>query len=295
MPAGVCARNLTECLAIRLKERNRYDPAMAALLGRLDLLAKRDFAGLKRACAVSDEDLADMVAEIKALDPKPGLAFDATTAPTVVPDVLMRAAPGGGWLLELNQDTLPRVLVNNRYHARVVKEARDKREKEFIAERFQAANWLVKSLHQRAQTILKVATEIVRQQDGFFRHGVQQLKPLVLRDIATAIEMHESTVSRVTTNKYLAAPHGIYELKYFFTSSIADAAGGEAHSAEAVRFRIKNMIEAERAEQVLSDDRLVELLRADGVDIARRTVAKYREALRIPSSVQRRRDKSLGI
>ena len=294
-PPGVFARSLKECLALQLRERDRLDPAMQALLDRLDLLARRDVAALTRACGVDAEDLADMVAEIKALDPKPGLAFDSTTAPTVVPDVLMRAAPGGGWLLELNQDTLPRVLVNNRYHARVVKEARDKREKEFIAERFQAANWLVKSLHQRAQTILKVATEIVRQQDGFFRHGVQQLKPLVLRDIATAIEMHESTVSRVTTNKYLAAPHGIYELKYFFTSSIADAAGGEAHSAEAVRFRIKNMIEAERAEQVLSDDRLVELLRADGVDIARRTVAKYREALRIPSSVQRRRDKSLGI
>ena len=179
--------------------------------------------------------------------------------------------------------------------ARVTKEIRDKREKEFVAERFQAANWLVKSLHQRAQTILKVATEIVRQQDAFFRRGVQHLKPLVLRDIATAIEMHESTVSRVTTNKYLAAPHGIYELKYFFTSSIADTAGGEAHSAEAVRFRIKAMIEAEKKAEILSDDRLVDLLKGDGIDIARRTVAKYREALRIPSSVQRRREKALGF
>ncbi len=294
-PPGVFARTLKECLAIQLRERDRLDPAMAALLEHLDLLARRDVAALIKACGVDAEDLTDMVAEIKALDPKPGLAFDPTVAQSIVPDVLMRAAAGGSWIVELNQDTLPRVLVNNRYHARVTKEVRDKRDKEFVAERFQAANWLVKSLHQRAQTILKVATEIVRQQDAFFRRGVQHLKPLVLRDIATAIEMHESTVSRVTTNKYLAAPHGIYELKYFFTSSIADTEGGDAHSAEAVRFRIKTMIDAEKSAEILSDDRLVELLKGDGIDIARRTVAKYRDALRIPSSVQRRREKALGL
>jgi RNA polymerase sigma-54 factor len=234
-----------------------------------------------------------MLAEIKALNPKPGLAFDSTILQPVVPDVMMRPAQDGGWIVELNQDTLPRVLVNTRYYARVSKEARSKGEKDFIVERFHAANWLVKSLHQRAQTILKVATEIVRQQDSFFRQGVQHLRPLVLRDIAAAIAMHESTVSRVTTNKYLAAPHGVYELKYFFTSAIANAEGGEAHSAEAVRARIKAMIDAEAPGDILSDDKLVELLRKDGIDIARRTVAKYREALRIPSSVQRRRDKAL--
>jgi RNA polymerase sigma-54 factor len=294
-PPGVFARSLKECLALQLRERNRLDPAMAALLDHLDLLAKRDISALTRICGVNADDIAEMVSEIKALDPKPGLAFDPTVAHPVVPDVLMRPAAGGEWIVELNQDTLPRVLVNTRYYARVSKEARNKNEKEFIVERFNAANWLVKSLHQRAQTILKVATEIVRQQDAFFRHGVQHLRPLVLRDIATAISMHESTVSRVTTNKYLAAPHGVYELKYFFTSAIASAEGGEAHSAEAVRARIKGLIDAEPAAEVLSDDKLVELLRKDGVDIARRTVAKYREALRIPSSVQRRRDKSLGI
>jgi len=292
-PPGVFARSLKECLALQLRERNRLDPAMQALLDHLDLLARRDIAALTRICGVNAEDIAEMVAEIKALDPKPGLAFDPTVAHPVVPDVLMRPASAGEWFVELNQDTLPRVLVNTRYYARVSKEARSKDEKEFIVERFNAANWLVKSLHQRAQTILKVATEIVRQQDAFFRHGVQHLRPLVLRDIATAISMHESTVSRVTTNKYLAAPHGVYELKYFFTSAIANAEGGEAHSAEAVRARIKSMIDAELSEDVLSDDKLVELLRKDGVDIARRTVAKYREALRIPSSVQRRREKSL--
>jgi RNA polymerase sigma-54 factor len=294
-PPGAFARSLKECLALQLRERNRLDPAMAALLEHLDLLARRDIPALTRLCGVNAEDIAEMVAEIKALDPKPGLAFDPTVAHPVVPDVLMRPASGGEWIVELNQDTLPRVLVNTRYYARVNKEARSKNEKDFIVERFNAANWLVKSLHQRAQTILKVATEIVRQQDSFFRHGVQHLRPLVLRDIATAISMHESTVSRVTTNKYLAAPHGVYELKYFFTSAIAHAEGGEAHSAEAVRARIKTLIDAEPTDDVLSDDKLVDLLRRDGVDIARRTVAKYREALRIPSSVQRRRDKSLGV
>jgi RNA polymerase sigma-54 factor len=294
-PPGVFARSLAECLAIQLRDRDRLDPAMQALIANLELLAKRDGAKLMALCGVNAEDLAEMVAEIKALNPKPGLIFDGVVAQTVVPDVMMRAAPSGEWLVELNPDTLPRVLVNQRYHAVVSKSARSKTDKEFIAERLQAANWLVKSLHQRAQTILKVATEIVRQQDGFFRHGVQHLRPLVLRDVATAISMHESTVSRVTTNKYIACPHGVFELKYFFSASIASSSGGEAHAAEAVRFRIKALIDAEPTAEVLSDDRIVEILKGDGIDIARRTVAKYREAMGIPSSVQRRREKSLRI
>ena len=294
-PPGVFARSLKECLAIQLRDRDRLDPAMAALVDNLELLAKREHTMLMRLCGVDAEDFAAMVAEIKALDPKPGLAFESNVAQPVVPDVLMRPAPGGGWIVELNQDTLPRVLVNQRYYARVTKELKNKADKDFVAERFHAANWLVKSLHQRAQTILKVATEIVRQQEAFFRYGVQHLRPLVLRDIATAIEMHESTVSRVTTNKFLASPNGVYELKYFFTSAIANAGGGESHSAEAVRFRIKSLIDDEPATDILSDDRLVEVLKKEGIDIARRTVAKYREAMRIPSSVQRRRDKMLGV
>jgi len=294
-PPGVFARSLKECLALQLRDKDRLDPAMATLIENLELLAKREHGALMRLCGVDAEDFSAMVAEIKALDPKPGLVFEGEVAQHVVPDVLMRSAPGGGWIVELNQDTLPRVLVNQRYYARVSKEIKNKTDKDFVAERFHAANWLVKSLHQRAQTILKVAIEIVRQQDAFFRHGVQYLRPLVLRDIATAIEMHESTVSRVTTNKFLASPNGIYELKYFFTSSIPSAGGGDAHSAEAVRFRIKTLIDAEAASEVLSDDRLVEILKKDGIDIARRTVAKYREAMRIPSSVQRRRDKLLGV
>jgi len=292
-PPGIFARDLAECLALQLAERDRLDPAMRALVDNLPLLARRDVQALKRLCGVDDEDLAQMIAEIKALNPRPASAFDREVAQAIVPDILMRPQPGGGWLVELNAETLPRVLVNNRYYTRIARDSLNKADREFLAERFQAANWLIKSLHQRATTILRVAGEIVRQQAAFFRHGVSHLRPLILRDIAAAIDMHESTVSRVTTNKYMATPRGLYELKYFFTSAIASAAGGEAHSAEAVRFRIKALIEAERAREVLSDDRIVELLKGQGIDIARRTVAKYREAMRIPSSVQRKREKSL--
>jgi RNA polymerase sigma-54 factor len=291
-PPGICARTLKECLALQLKDRNRLDPAMEALLDHLPLLAARDAAGLMKICGVDAEDLAGMVAEIKALDPKPGLAFDTVLASPVVPEVLLRTLPNGSWAVELNSDTLPRVLVNRRYYAELGVAARGKPEREYIAERLQQANWLVKALHQRATTILKVSREIVRQQEGFFRHGVQHLRPLVLRDIAAEIGMHESTVSRVTSNKYIASPRGIFELKYFFTASVASTRGGEALSAEAVRFRIKALIDAENR-SILSDDRIVELLHGEGVAIARRTVAKYREAMHIPSSVQRRRSHSL--
>jgi RNA polymerase sigma-54 factor len=295
-PPGVFARNLAECLALQLRDRNRLDPAMEALLANLPLLASRDLGALCRICRVDSEDLAEMIGEIKSLDPKPGQSFDLTLAQPIAPDVLMRPDQAGGWLVELNSETLPRVLVNTRYHATVSRASlHDKASREYLAERLQSANWLVKSLHQRATTILKVATEIVRQQDAFFRHGVQHLRPLILRDIAEAIKMHESTVSRVTSNKYIASPRGIYELKYFFTSSIASADGGDAHSAEAVRFRIKLLIDAEPVSEVLSDERIVEILQKEGIDIARRTVAKYREALRIPSSVQRRREKAMEV
>jgi RNA polymerase sigma-54 factor len=294
-PPGIFARNLAECLALQLRERNRLDPAMQALLDNLKLLASRDGASLMRLCGVDAADLAEMIAEIRSLDPKPGLAFDAVTAQVVVPDIIMRPQPHGMWSIELNGETLPRVLVNNRYYATVSRSANRKADKDYLAERLQTANWLVKSLHQRAVTILRVASEIVRQQSAFFQHGVQFLRPLILRDIAAAIDMHESTVSRVTTNKFMMTPRGIYELKYFFTSSIHASSGGDAHSAEAVRFRIKTLIDAEAREEVLSDERIVEILQKDGVDIARRTVAKYRESLRIPSSVQRRREKSPGF
>jgi RNA polymerase sigma-54 factor len=290
-PPGVCARNLTECLAIQLKERDRFDPAMQTLVAHLDLLAKRDLPALRRLCAVSDEDLSDMIAEIRQLNPKPGLAFGSTLLQAIVPDVFVRAAPDGGFLVELNSDTLPKVLVNQSYYSLVSGRAKGDKDKAYLADCLQTATWLIRALDQRAKTILKVSSEIVRQQDAFFAGGVQHLRPLNLKTVADAISMHESTVSRVTANKYMATSRGIFELKYFFTSSISASDGGEAHSAEAVRHRIKQLIDAENIAGVLSDDTIVEKLRGAGIDIARRTVAKYREAMRIPSSVQRRREK----
>jgi RNA polymerase sigma-54 factor len=294
-PPGVCARNLTECLALQLKECDRYDPAMQALVGHLDVLAKRDLAALRRVCGVSEEDLDDMIAEIRHLNPKPGLAFGTTLVQPIVPDVFVRQGPDDGYTVELNSDTLPKVLVNQSYYAQVAGSAKNDTDKTYLADCLQTATWLIRALDQRAKTILKVATEIVRQQDDFFAHGVQHLRPLNLRAVADAIDMHESTVSRVTANKYVATNRGIFELKYFFTSAIAAANGGEAHSAKAVRHRIKQLIDAESPRDVLSDDSIVERLREAGVDIARRTVAKYREAMRIPSSVQRRREKQTPL
>ncbi len=290
-PPGVCARDLAECLAIQLKEQDRYDPAMQALVAHLDLVAKRDFAQLKKICGIGDEDLADMIAEIRRLNPKPGLAFGSAVVQPIVPDVFVRPAPHGAWLVELNSDTLPKVLVNQSYYSEVSATARRDTEKSYLAECLQSATWLVRALDQRARTILKVSNDIVRQQDAFFARGVEHLRPLNLKTVAEAIGMHESTVSRVTANKYMATNRGIFELKYFFTSAIAAAHGGEAHSAESVRHRIRQLIDTETAADVLSDDSIVVKLREAGIDIARRTVAKYREAMRIPSSVQRRRDK----
>lgn len=288
-PAGVMARGLQECLAIQLAERDRLDPAMAALVDNLPLLAKHDYAGLRSICEVDQDDLEDMIAELKRLTPKPGLAFGSDNTRAVEPDVYVRERPDGSWAVELNTDTLPRVLMNNRYAAQIAGSARSAEEKTFITECAQNASWLVKSLDQRARTILKVASEIVRQQDAFLAKGVAWLRPLNLKTVADAVGMHESTVSRVTSNKYVSTPRGLFELKYFFTSSIASADGGEAYSAEAVRYRIKAMIQAETINEIMSDDAIVDRLLADGIEIARRTVAKYREAMNIPSSVQRRR------
>ena len=294
-PPGIFSRSLSECLAIQLRELDRYDPAMQALVEHLDLLAKRDVVALRKVCGVDDEDLIDMIAEIRRLHPKPGLKFGTTRTQTMVPDVYVRPGPDGGWHVELNSDTLPRVLVNQVYYSKLSKTVSKGEDKSYFSDCLQNATWLVRALDQRARTILKVATEIVRQQDGFFTRGVAHLRPLNLKAVADAIQMHESTVSRVTANKYMATNRGIFELKYFFTASIASADGGEAHSAEAVRHHIKRLIDAEDAAAILSDDTIVERLREAGIEIARRTVAKYREAMRIPSSVQRRRDKQSAL
>lgn len=290
-PPGVFARDLAECLSLQLTRHDRLDPAMHVLMQNLDLLARRDFQALKRLCQVDDEDLVDMAAEIRRLDPRPGLAFSSGSADTIVPDVEVRPAADGSWTVELNAEALPRVLVDQVYFAQVSGGTRNQDETRFLAECLQNATWLTRSLDQRARTILKVASEIVRQQDAFLLHGIRHLRPLNLRAIADAIGMHESTISRVTANKYMLTPRGVFELRYFFTAAIASVAGGDAHSSEAVRDRIRRLVEAETPVKVLSDDDIVDLLQRDGVEIARRTVAKYREAMGIASSVQRRREK----
>lgn len=294
-PVGVAARSLSECLALQLREKNRFDPAMKALIDNLDLVAKRDMNALRRHCGVDEEDLFEMIGELRALEPKPGRAFSSSPVQTVVADILVREEPGGSWGIELNPQTMPRLLVNRTYYAQINRARLSSEEKGYLSEQLQSASWLVKSLDQRARTMIKVGKEIVKQQDGFFAHGVNHLKPLTLRQVADAIEMHESTVSRVTSNKYMATPRGLFELKYFFTAAIQSADGGDALAAEAVRSRIKKLVDGEDPRKVLSDDQLVKALKDDGVDIARRTVAKYREAMRIGSSVQRRREKRAAL
>ncbi|MEM6614899.1 MAG: RNA polymerase factor sigma-54 [Pseudomonadota bacterium] len=294
-PSGVFASTLSECLALQLRDRNRLDPAMATLLDNLDMLARRDFGKLRSLCEVDQEDFADMIMEIQSLDPKPGLKFDGSPIQSVAPDVIVTRRHDGGWGIELNTEMLPKVLVNQTYYAAVSKTAGSENDKAYISEHFQDATWLVKSLEQRARTILKVSTEIVRQQDGFLNYGVSHLRPLNLKTIADAISMHESTVSRVTSNKYMATPRGLFELKYFFSAAIASTTGDACHSAESVRHTIRTLIDQEEPKSILSDDTIVQILRERGIDIARRTVAKYREAMRIPSSVQRRREKRTAI
>jgi len=288
-PTGVMARNLQECLSLQLRERDRFDPVMQKLIANLEVAARRDFKRLSEICGVDQEDVIDMLAELRTLTPRPGAAFAGDAAPAVTPDVFVRELPNGTYAVELNADTLPRVLLDRGYYAEVSGLSRKEEDKAFISECQASANWLIKSLDQRARTILKVSSEIVRQQDGFFVNGVRALRPLNLKTVADAVEMHESTVSRVTSNKYVSTPRGVFELKYFFSASIPATQGGESHSAESVRHRIKEMIDQESRDAVLSDDQIVERLRAHGIDIARRTVAKYRESLRIPSSVERRR------
>ena len=291
-PPGVCARDLGECLALQLKEKNRFDPYMERLLMNLDLIAACDFQRLRRICGVDTDDLREMISELRQLNPKPGAGFDTLEAETLVPDVIVRRARDGTWKAELNPAASPSLAVDRAYYASLKARCRSDADKSYLGERLSSANWLVKSLEQRLTTILKVATALIEEQSAFFDHGVRHLKPLNLRHIATKIGMHESTVSRVTSNKAISTPRGIFEMKYFFTSAIAAAgASREAHSSEAVRDRIKEFILNESAAEILSDDRIVTLLKAEGIDIARRTVAKYREALRIPSSAMRRRQK----
>ena len=291
-PTGVGARDLAECLALQAREADRYDPCMKRLLENLDLVARGDLSRLKRLCDVDDEDLADMIRELRNYDPKPGCRFGGEAMQAVTPDLFI-AQRKSGWAIEINAATLPRLLVNRSYYVELSSGPQDKASKAWLSDMLASANWLVKALDQRQRTIIKVASEIVKQQEAFFLHGVAHLKPMTLRQVADAIEMHESTVSRVTSNKYLSCARGLFELKYFFTSSIQSSDGGDAVSAEAVKSAIRALITAEDPKAILSDDTLVDMLNAKGFGIARRTVAKYREAMGIGSSVQRRRQKAL--
>jgi RNA polymerase sigma-54 factor len=291
-PAGVGARSLGECLAIQAREADRYDPAMACLLNNLEMVARGDIAGMMRICGLDREDIADMIRELRCYEPKPGLRYGGERPAPVVADIFVRRGADGEWQIELNQATLPRLLVDRDYQA-VLEAGADKSTTNFLNECVNSANWLLKALDQRARTIVKVSTEMVKHQRGFFEHGVSQLKPLTLKMVADAIEMHESTVSRVTSNKYVQCERGLFELKYFFTSGIGSSDGGEAASALAVKDRIARLIAAE-GDDTLSDDKLVEILQREGFDIARRTVAKYREALGLGSSVARRRARVLA-
>jgi len=293
-PTGVGARSLSECLALQAREADRHDPAMARLLDNLDLLAGGRLTQLRKICGVDEEDLADMIRELRDYDPKPGLKFGGSRIEAVVPDLFV-ARRSGGWAIEVNSATLPRLLVNRSYYVELAHGSHDKASKAWLSDCLASANWLVKALDQRQRTIIKVASEIVKQQEAFFVKGVSELRPLTLKTVADAIGMHESTVSRVTSNKYLSCARGLFELKYFFTSAIQSADGGDAVSAEAVKSAIRALITAEDPRNILSDDTLVDLLRAKGFDIARRTVAKYREAIGIGSSVQRRRQKSIQM
>ena len=288
-PPGVAARSLEECIAIQARAADRYDPAMARLIANLDLLARGRMADLRRICQVDEEDLADMVRELRTYDPKPGCRFVTKEPEAITADVFVRRTRAG-WSVELNNAALPRVLVNRRYHAELKRGPQDKASKAWLGECLASANWLVRALDQRAQTIIKVSTEIVKQQQGFFERGVSALRPLTLARVAEAIEMHESTVSRVTSNKYLACDRGMFELKYFFGSGVASE-GGEGAAAEAVKDAIGKLIAEET--EILSDDTLVDLLKEQGFDLARRTVAKYREAMGIGSSIQRRRQRKM--
>nr|MBA3326073.1 RNA polymerase factor sigma-54 [Paracoccaceae bacterium] len=285
-PAGVGARSLRECLALQLRDRDRLDPAMQALLDNLALAARGRTAELQARCGVDAADVADMLAELRALDPKPGLRFAEAPLQTVAPDVYVTRAPGGGWTVELNAETLPRVLVNNRYAATL---GADGAARHFVSEMRVAANWLARSLEQRARTILRVASELALRQEAFFDAGPRGLRPLTRRAVAERLGLHESTISRVTAGKYLSCDRGCFELRFFFSAAIQSADGGEAYSAMAVQTHIRHLIAAEAGGRPLSDDRIVTALNAEGIDIARRTVAKYREGMGIPSSMERRR------
>lgn len=288
-PDGLFAEDLKECLAIQLRDKNRCDPAMARLLENLELLAERRLKELQKICGVDTEDLNGMIAELKALNPKPLAEYNNDITSYIIPDVFVKRNAAGDYRIELNNMSLPRLLINRAYYTEIIR--RDKSSRRFLKENLSHANFLIKAMHQRADTILRVSEEIVKRQLDFFEKGIDYLKPLNLRDVAYSLEMHESTVSRVTNRKYMHTPRGIFELKFFFSQAAGSYIGNEDTSTLAIKHKIRQLIEAETPDNILSDDNIVSLLANEGVKIARRTVAKYREALKLPTSAERKRQK----
>ena len=289
-PAGVGARDLAECFALQLRRRDRFDPAMEALVANLGELAAHRLDRLCKICGVDREDLEDMIEELRRLDPRPGAALAPSIAETLIPEIIVSRNEDGGWKVEVNPDALPRVLVDKSYEAELSGDGDEA--SAFLTACRKEADWLIRLLDQRAGTILKVATEIVRRQSRYFEYGAFGLTPMRLKDIAEAIGMHESTVSRVTANKHLACPQGVLPMKFFFTQGIETSDGGDSISAEAVRARIKGLIDNENPDQPLSDEAIVTALKQSGVNLARRTVAKYRDVMNIPTSSKRKRMKA---
>ncbi len=292
-PTGVGARDLAECLALQLAERGRLDSPMRRLLDHLELVARGELARLERLLGIPRPELEARIAELRRLHPRPGAALGEGEPVTLVPDLLVERGPQGRWRVAINEEALPRVMVDRQWWAELASSKLEREVRRYVSERVQAANWLVRALEQRSRTLLRVAVEAFRRQRRFLEEGPRGLRPLTLRDIAQRLELHESTVSRAVSGKYVATPHGTFAFKYFFTSELAAVDGGEGHSAEAVRLRIRELIAAEHPARPLSDEHIARRLKQEGIAIARRTVAKYREALGIPASSQRRRIKAL--
>ncbi|WP_172116310.1 RNA polymerase factor sigma-54 [Halomonas hibernica] len=290
-PTGVFARDLRECLMLQLAtlpdDTPLLVPARRLVRQFLEALGKNDMRLLKRRLSLDDEQLDDVIGLIRSLDPRPGSAYGATDDSYITPDLVVRH-DHEGWHLELNPEALPRLRIQPDY-ASLIKRADKSQDNQFLKEHLQEARWLIKSLSSRNDTLLRVGREIITRQIGFLEHGEEAMKPLILADIAEAVEMHESTISRVTTQKYIHTPRGVFELKYFFSSQISGQDGADSHSSTAIRARLKKLIQDEPPGKPLSDSRLVTLLGDGGITVARRTVAKYRESLGIPSSSERRR------
>lgn len=288
-PVGVAAKDLRDCLLIQLSQFDKTTPwleeARLIISDHLDLLANHDFRTLMRVTRLKEDVLKEAVNLIQSLDPRPGQSIQTGEPEYVIPDVLVRKH-NGHWTVELNSDSIPRLQINQHY-ASMCNNARNDDDSQFIRSNLQDAKWLIKSLESRNDTLLRVSRCIVEQQQAFFEQGEEYMKPMVLADIARAVEMHESTISRVTTQKYLHSPRGIFELKYFFSSHVNTEGGGEA-SSTAIRALVKKLIAAENPAKPLSDSKLTSLLSEQGIMVARRTVAKYRESLSIPPSNQRK-------